>query len=112
MEQNKLTELLRDMTIDEKIDQLLQVCAYYYEKEGVITGPENTAGYHEAEIQNAGSVLGGGGAANLKNIQENYIKSQPHHIPLLFMAYIINGYRTIFPIPLAQGATFHPELVK
>ena len=40
------------------------------------------------------------------------MKKQPHHIPLLFMADVINGYRTIFPIPLAQGATFNPEIVE
>ncbi|MBL4937536.1 beta-glucosidase BglX [Clostridium sp. YIM B02515] len=112
MDREKLIELLEDMSLEEKIDQLLQVCSYYYEKEGVITGPENEAGFSEEEIQNAGSVLGGGGAKLLRRIQENYMKKQPHHIPLLFMADVINGYRTIFPIPLAQGATFNPEIVE
>lgn len=112
MESSKLKALLADMSLDEKIDQMLQVCCYYYEKEGVITGPENSCGYTEEEIENAGSVLGGGGAESLRKIQENYIKKQKHHIPLLFMADVINGYRTIFPIPLAQGATFNPELAK
>jgi len=112
MDTKKLIELLEDMSLEEKIDQLLQVCSYYYEKEGVITGPENQAGFSEEEIQNAGSVLGGGGAKLLRRIQENYMKKQPHHIPLLFMADVINGYRTIFPIPLAQGATFNPEIVE
>ncbi|MCM0650231.1 beta-glucosidase BglX [Clostridium swellfunianum] len=112
MNREKLIELLEDMSLEEKIDQLLQVCSYYYEKEGVLTGPDNTAGFSEEEIQNAGSVLGGGGAKLLRRIQENYMKKQPHHIPLLFMADVINGYRTIFPIPLAQGATFNPEIVE
>lgn len=112
MDKEKLIELLEDMSMEEKIDQLLQVCCYYYEKEGVITGPENAAGFSEEEVQNAGSVLGGGGAKLLRRIQENYMKKQPHHIPLLFMADVINGYRTIFPIPLAQGATFNPEIVE
>ena len=30
--------------------------------------------------------------------------------PLLFMLDVINGYKTVFPIPLAQGASFEPEL--
>jgi beta-glucosidase len=112
MNSQKLTELLEDMTLDEKIDQLLQVGSYYYEKEGIVTGPENIVGFSEEEIQNAGSALGGSGAKLLRRIQESYIKKQPHHIPLLFMADVINGYRTIFPIPLAQGATFNPEIVE
>ena len=112
MKREKLIELLEVMSLEEKIDQLLQVGSYYYEKEGVITGPENIAGFSEKEIQNAGSTLGGSGAKLLRRIQENYMKNQPHHIPLLFMADVINGYRTIFPIPLAQGATFNPEIVE
>ena len=31
---------------------------------------------------------------------------QPHHIPMLFMMDVIHGMKTIFPAPLAQGATF------
>ncbi|MDT8718035.1 beta-glucosidase BglX [Clostridium sp. 19966] len=112
MDREKLIELLEDMSLEEKIDQLLQVSSFYYEKEGVITGPENVAGFSEEEIQSAGSVLGGAGAKLLRGIQENYMKKQPHHIPLLFMADVINGYRTIFPIPLAQGATFNPALTE
>ncbi|BCN31615.1 beta-glucosidase BglX [Anaeromicropila herbilytica] len=112
MKQEQLKDLLADMTLEEKIDQLLQVCSYYYEKEGVITGPENAAGFTEQEINNAGSVLGGGGAKLLRKIQESYMKKQPHQIPLIFMADIINGYRTIFPIPLAQGCTFNTEIVE
>lgn len=38
--------------------------------------------------------------------------AQQHHIPLLFMADVINGYKTIFPIPLAQGCSFNPDMVK
>lgn len=112
MDQKKLREFLNDMSLDEKIGQMVQVLCLFHEKEGVITGPENTAGYTEEEIRNAGSVLGSCGAAMLRRVQDNYMKNQPHHIPLLFMADIINGYRTVFPIPLAQGCTFNPELVQ
>lgn len=40
------------------------------------------------------------------------MKKHPHHIPLLMMQDIINGAETIFPIPLAQGCTFSPEMVE
>lgn len=112
MEQEKLTALLKEMSLEEKINQMLQVSGMFYEEEGVITGPANTAGYTEDEIRQAGSMLGSVGAKKLKKIQNNYMDNQPHHIPLIFMADIINGFRTIFPIPLAQGCSFHPELVK
>lgn len=110
MEQNKLRELLESMSIEEKIDQLLQVSGMFYEEDGVITGPANTVGYTEEEIEQAGSVLGSVGAEKLKNIQREYMKKQPHRIPLIFMADIINGFKTVFPIPLAQGCSFEPEM--
>ncbi|MGB4658907.1 MAG: beta-glucosidase BglX [Mobilitalea sp.] len=94
------------------MDQLLQVNSGYYEEEGMLTGPENICGFTEQQIENAGSVLGGVGAESLRKIQENYMHKQPHHIPLLFMADIINGYRTVFPIPLAQGCSFNTEISK
>ena len=43
---------------------------------------------------------------------EKYMKEHPHHIPLLFMADVIHGCRTIAPIPLGQACSFHPELVE
>ena len=110
MEQNKLRELLESMSIEEKTDQLLQVSGIFYEEDGVITGPANTMGYTEEEIEQAESVLGSVGAEKLKNIQREYMKKQPHRIPLIFMADIINGFKTVFPIPLAQGCSFEPEM--
>ncbi len=112
MEDGKLKELLSDISIEEKIDQLLQVTGYYFEEEGVVTGPNNQAGFMQQEVDLAGSVLGIAGADKLIGIQKKYMEKQPHQIPLLFMADIINGFRTIFPIPLAQGCSFDPEIAK
>lgn len=112
MKQQQVRELLEDMSLEEKIGQLLQVNSAYYEDSGILTGPQNTAGYTEREVQLAGTVLGGIGTAELRKIQEEYMEKHPHHIPLIFMADIINGYRTIFPIPLAQGCSFDPELAR
>lgn len=112
MKREQLTALLKEMTLEEKIDQMLQVSGIFYEEDGVITGPANSAGFTEDEIRQAGSVLGSVGAEKLRKMQKDYMENQPHHIPLIFMADIINGFRTIFPIPLAQGCSFHPELVE
>lgn len=112
MEKDKIKKLLQDMSLEEKIDQMLQIVGMYYEKDGILTGPENTMGFTEDEVRQAGSVLGSVGAAKLRKIQRDYMEKQPHHIPLIFMSDIINGYRTIFPIPLAQGCSFEPELAK
>ena len=68
MEQDKLIALLNDMTLEEKIDQMLQVSGMFYTDDGVLTGPANTAGYTEEEIRLAGSVLGTVGAGQLPHL--------------------------------------------
>ncbi len=112
MERVKLIELLNDMSLEEKIGQLMQLSSNFYEDEAVLTGPAMEFGIGENEIDQAGSTLSIFDPETIKKIQQKAIEKQPHHIPLLFMADIINGYKTIFPIPLAQGCTFQPELAK
>lgn len=112
MEESKLVELLNDMTLDEKIGQLCQLPNNFFEDDAVLTGPAKEMGIGEKEIYESGATLSVFGADNIIRIQKAYMEKQPHHIPLLFMADIINGYKTIFPIPLAQGCSFDPKLVK
>jgi len=112
MDQQKLKELLQDMSLPEKINQLLQVTSGFFIDDVELTGPIRENGITEQSIAQAGSVIGLLGAKKYKEIQDAYIKKHPHNIPLLLMLDVINGFRTIFPIPLAQGATFEPEVSK
>ncbi|MDK2808125.1 MAG: beta-glucosidase [Clostridiales bacterium] len=91
---------------------MTQIVGQIYEEGAVVTGPVSQMGITEANIQMAGTILSSIGAKKLKQIQTDYMEKHPHGIPMLFMADIINGYQTIFPIPLAQGCTFEPELLK
>lgn len=110
MTNKELVELLKDMSLEEKVNQMLQVLGNYYLDDTVITGPMRENGFTEESIAQAGSVIGTFGAEKIKEIQKTYMEHHPHKIPLLFMLDVINGFRTIFPIPLGQGATFEPEL--
>lgn len=112
MEQSKLVELLNDMSLEEKINQLFQANVSFYDKGSIVTGPVEEQGFTQRTIREAGSVLSLLGAENIKNVQKEHMEKHPHHIPLVFMADIINGYKTIFPIPLAQGAAFNPEVAR
>lgn len=112
MENSKLQELFDDMSIEEKIGQLFQVTGAVFEEDAIISGPVKELGIEEKDICLAGSVLGTMGAKKIKQIQKQYMEKHPHHIPLLFMLDIINGYKTIYQIPLGQGAAFDPELAK
>lgn len=110
MTKQELLDLQKDMTLEEKVNQMLQVAGGFFSGDITAMGPMVEKGFTEERVAQAGSVLGALGAARLKKIQKEFMEGQPHHIPLLFMLDVINGLKTIFPIPLGQGATFEPEL--
>lgn len=114
MTKEKLVELLNDMSLQEKVDQLLQLSGYFYTNnpDEVITGPARDMGITTEDIDQAGSILGAYGAKTLKELQDSYMAKQPHHIPMLFMMDVIHGMKTIFPAPIAQGAAFDPNIGK
>ena len=111
MEINKLQQLLSEMSLQEKIGQMVQLTGVYFDKEAVLTGVVDEQLPPEWIIQYSGSVLGVIGKEKICDIQSKYMEQHPHHIPLLFMADVIHGCRTIFPIPLGQACSFNPELV-
>lgn len=110
MENKKIDikKLLESMTLEEKIGQLLQLAPFFFKEEirGEITGPMEGLGITDKDIQNAGTVLGIGGAKEALEIQKSYLEKSEKKIPLIFMADIIHGYRTIFPVPLAIGCSW------
>jgi beta-glucosidase len=113
MNSQKLTSLLKEMTLDEKIAQLLQLATPFFEgskDEGQITGPLASMKINEETVGNTGSVLGAsGGAKEAISIQKAHLKKNRLGIPLLFMADVIHGYKTIFPVPLAIGCSWDME---
>lgn len=112
LSREQLDQLLGDMSLEEKIGQMIQLTGYYFTGSGVETGPASEMRIPEDILKSTASVLNVTGAKRLKEVQENYIKENPHRIPLVFMADVIHGFRTVFPIPLAQGCSFDPQLVK
>ena len=112
MEERKLKQLLSEMSLREKIGQMIQLTGIYFDEDAVLTGAVGEGQPPQWVIRYAGSVLGMIGAEKLRAIQKKYMKEHPHHIPLLFMADVIHGCRTIAPIPLGQACSFHPELVE
>lgn len=57
-----------------------------------------------------GALLGVQGAAFSNQLQRVAVEESPHGIPLLIGNDVIHGYRTIFPIPLAEAASWDPNL--
>lgn len=102
-----VSSLLKKMTLEEKIGQLSQ-CAG-----GFATGPDNTQLSRTTDISRGllGSMLNVSGAAETRKYQEAAMKSRLK-IPLLFGLDVIHGFRTGFPLPLAEAASFDLEAIK
>lgn len=110
MTEQKLQELLQDMTPEEKVNQMMQLAGGFFTGDMMAMDPIAEKGFIQDNMSQAGSILGAHGAGKLKKIQKDFMDKHPHRIPLLFMLDVINGFKTIYPIPLGQGATFEPEL--
>ena len=98
----KVIELLNKMTLEEKIGQLNQ-----YTDDGNPTGPLVVNPNKEKEIKGGllGSMLNVNGADRTRKYQELAMQSRLK-IPLLFALDVIHGYKTTFPIPLAEAASW------
>ncbi len=113
MKEKALYELLKNMTLEEKIGQLVQVAGetFLMDNIEVSTGPLKDLGISNEMLYNVGSILNVVGTEKIRKIQENYLAKNRLKIPLLFMADIINGYKTVLPIPLAQGCSWDSKVV-
>lgn len=113
MQKNELTNLLKDMTLEEKIGQMTQLAGYLYEESNSdVTGPLSHVDAPSFLDSTNGSIVGSYGAASIREIQSSYLEKSRLKIPLLFTADVIHGYRTIFPTPLAIGNSWNLELAE
>jgi beta-glucosidase len=100
--------LLARMTLEEKAGQLAQ-----WGGGTDPTGPKAAAG-SEDDIRRGrvGSFLGVWGAEATLRLQHIAVDETRLHIPLLFSGDVIHGFRTIFPVPLAEATTWDVPLVQ
>ena len=91
--ESRVNALLQQMTIEEKVGQLTQF-------------PDNSPRTMELVRQGkVGSLLGVLGAKDTNEAQKAALQSRLK-IPLIFGYDVIHGYRTIFPLPIAEAASF------
>lgn len=103
-----LDSLLARMTLEEKLGQLNQPAG-----PGSDTGPAARAGtVAEIRAGRIGSFLGVYGAAHTRGLQRVAAEESRLRIPLLFAHDVIHGFRTIFPVPLAEASSWDPEAVE
>lgn len=108
---SQVRSLLKAMTLEEKVGQLHQVPPFFFSDSllNEVAGPLRKYKITEAQLYRVGSILGTAGPEEMRQLQTMYLEKSRLKIPLLFMADIIHGYKTIFPIPLAIAATMDVE---
>ncbi|TXI69261.1 glycoside hydrolase family 3 N-terminal domain-containing protein [Flavobacterium sp. UBA6195] len=104
----KVKELLQKMTLEEKIGQLNQ-----YSGDSEATGPITINPNKQSEIKNGqlGSMLNVKSVEHTQQFQELAMQSRLK-IPLLFGLDVVHGYKTTFPIPLAEAASWDLEAIE
>ena len=94
--ESRVNSLLAQMTLEEKLEQIQLLPDF------LVT---------EAEVRNGlGSVLSVTEPARIRELQRIAVEESRLKIPLLFAFDTIHGFRTVFPIPLAAGASFDPQV--
>ncbi|MCM8709902.1 glycoside hydrolase family 3 C-terminal domain-containing protein [Clostridium sp. SYSU_GA19001] len=128
--EKKIDELIAKMTLKEKIGQLVQISPSLFGAFGLTVdeliqklvngelSPEEfeklDRDYHEDEIREGiiGSMGGVIGAEKSNELQRIAIEESRLGIPMLFGLDVIHGFRTVFPIPLAEACSFDIDMIK
>ncbi|MFC0633101.1 glycoside hydrolase family 3 N-terminal domain-containing protein [Brevundimonas balnearis] len=112
----RIEDLIRRMTLEEKAGQLTIMPDL--SRAGAFANANPTQLAERAEILDqvrdgeVGGLFNGVGAAGARELQRIAVEESRLKIPLIFGADIIHGYKTVFPIPLGESASFEPELAE
>jgi len=114
---NFVDDLIRRMTLEEKAGQLsLMASAWGGGAALALNPPQGNSDFprqvEEARQGQLTGVFNGNGATMARILQSAAVKESRLKIPLIFAADIIHGHRTIFPVPLAEVASFEPDLAR
>jgi beta-glucosidase len=100
--------LLAEMTLDEKIGQL-NLQAGDKDRIGPFISKETEQAISNGQV---GGILNVYGAIHTYELQKIATTQSRLKIPLLIGLDVVHGYRTIFPVPIGQAASFNPELIE
>lgn len=106
--EKKVDSLLSIMTLEEKIGQMAQFSGHTN-----LTGPATGDDFREYVDKGlVGSIFNVFSVKALRQIQEYAVEKSRLKIPVLFAADVIHGYKTTFPIPLAESCSWDMELME
>src|SRR5215831_11870329 len=101
-----IDKLMGRMTLAEKLGQLTMTASSYAVTGPVIAG-DSTDAIRDGTV---GNLLNMVGAEHVHEMQRIAVEHSRLCIPLLIGLDILHGHRMLFPIPLAEAATFDPEI--
>jgi beta-glucosidase len=103
-----IDSVLAGLSLDEKLGQLTQ-----YRGQFGLTGPQTPeAGAGDIRAGRVGSFLGVHGAQLTREMQRVAVEESRARIPVLFAHDVIHGFRTIFPVSIAEAASWDPAAVE
>ena len=103
--EDRINALLGRMTLEEKLGQLQQL-------DGEANGRYRTEHLELVRKGLLGSTLNVREAKRVNELQRIAMEQSRLKIPILFAFDVIHGYRTIFPVPLGQAASWDPSAVE
>lgn len=108
----RVEPLLEKMTLEEKLGQLNQLSNPYVST-GAGESQTNAAAFDDMIKEGkVGSFLNVTGAAETKRLQKIAVEESRLGIPLIFGYDVIHGFKTMFPIPLAEAASFDMQAIE
>ncbi|HEY7772861.1 MAG TPA: beta-glucosidase BglX [Marinagarivorans sp.] len=106
-QRDSVEQLLKSMTLQQKIGQLQQS---HIEVSKVADIPD--AVKQSIRSGKVGSFLNANSLEVANELQRIAVEESPNGVPLLLARDVIHGYKTIFPIPLGQAASWNPDAVR
>ncbi len=109
---SRVQALLDKMTLAEKIGQMNQYNGFWDATGPVPSEADSKKKYDHLRSGQVGSVLNVVGAENVRELQRIAVEETRLGIPLIFGLDVIHGHKTLFPIPLAEAASWEPAAIE
>tara|TARA_B100001175_G_scaffold56527_1_gene45533 strand:+ start:3458 stop:5725 length:2268 start_codon:yes stop_codon:yes gene_type:complete len=107
-----ISDLISKMTIEEKAGQMNQYNGFWDATGQMPEGDYQKKRYNELKNGLVGSMLNVIGVKEIRALQKIAVEETRLGIPLIFGHDVIHGYKTIFPIPLAESSSWDLELME
>lgn len=99
-----ISELLKKMTLAEKVGQMSQLCGEY-----ASISDDLASRIRQGQV---GSIINEVDLPTINELQRIAVEESRLGIPLLIGRDVIHGFKTVFPIPLGQAASWSPSLIR